>query len=77
MAVGDLLWRSDDYANSHVNNNNSIKEYSFLHEKEARASAYAISPPVMLPFDQRKECTICARTFTFFNVHNIAAIVGL
>ena len=53
MAVGDLLGRSGNYANSHVNNNNSIKEYSFLHEKEARALAYAISPPVIFPIDRR------------------------
>jgi hypothetical protein len=55
----------DSHASNNVNNN-SVKAYSFSNEKEARASAYAIAPPVMLPFDQCKECTICATAFTFF-----------
>ncbi|KAL3803266.1 hypothetical protein ACHAW5_009938 [Stephanodiscus triporus] len=55
----------DRHANNNVSNN-SVKAYSFSNEKEARASAYAMAPPVMLPFDQCKECTICATTFTFF-----------
>jgi hypothetical protein len=53
--------------NSHADNiviNDSVKAYSFRHGKEARASAYAIAPPVML--DECKECTICATTFTLF-----------
>jgi hypothetical protein len=54
-----------DSHGSNNDNNNSVKEYTFRHEKEARASAYAIAPPVMLPFDQCEECTICATTFTF------------
>jgi hypothetical protein len=33
MAVGDLLGRSDDYANSHVNNNNSTKNTAFFMKK--------------------------------------------
>lgn len=54
---------SDGHA-SNNDNNNSARAYTFRHEKEARASAYAIAPPVMLPFDQCKECTICSTTFT-------------
>ena len=54
---------SDGHA-SNNDNNNSVRAYTFRQEKEARASAYAIAPPAMLPFDQCKECTICATTFT-------------
>jgi len=54
---------SDGHA-SNNDNNNSARAYTFRHEKEARASAYAIAPPVMLPFNQCKECTICSTTFT-------------
>ncbi|KAL3809538.1 hypothetical protein ACHAXA_010046 [Cyclostephanos tholiformis] len=46
--------------------NNPAKVYSFREEKEARACAYAIAPPFMVPFDQCKECMLCAKTFTLY-----------
>ncbi len=47
-------------------NNNTIKAFSFRSEKEARASAYANAPPVMLAFDQWKQCMLCNSKFTMF-----------
>jgi hypothetical protein len=54
---------------SHANDstaNNSSKPYYSRDEKEARAYAYAVAPPVMVHFDQCKECMLCAKTFTLY-----------
>ena len=47
-------------------NNNSVKAFSFHTEKEARASAYANAPPIMIPFDQCQGCMLCDTKFTMF-----------
>jgi len=78
LAVGDLLGLSlpESYtANSNnihaTNNTNNVstttsQEYNYRNEKEARATAYALSPPIMKPFDKCNTCTLCSRPFTFF-----------
>lgn len=58
------ITNSVNYASN--TNNNSIKAFSFRTEKEARASAYANAPPIMLAFDQWKECMLCGTRFTMF-----------
>lgn len=58
------ITNSINYASN--TNNNTIKAFSFRSEKEARASAYANAPPVMLAFDQWKECMLCGNKFTMF-----------
>jgi hypothetical protein len=77
LAVGDLLGLSlpESYtANSNnihaTNNTNNVSttshEYHYRNEKEARANAYAMSPPIMIPFATCTTCTLCSRPFTFF-----------
>ena len=75
LAVGDLfgLTLSETYTannnSTHVTNNSSntkSQEYHYRNEKEARANAYALSPPIMIPFDKCNACTLCSRPFTFF-----------
>ncbi|KAL7439249.1 hypothetical protein ACHAXH_008414 [Discostella pseudostelligera] len=58
------ITNSINYASN--TNNNSIKAFSFRTEREARASAYANAPPIMLAFDQWKECMLCGTRFTMF-----------
>lgn len=77
LAVGDLLGLSlpETYTannnSTHVTNTNSnvsttSQEYHYRNEKEARATAYALSPPIMIPFATCTTCTLCSRPFTFF-----------
>lgn len=57
---------SSSFTNPSDTSNASVKAFSFRTEKEARASAYANSPPVMIPFSTCKECMLCETKFTLF-----------
>ena len=41
------------------------KAFSFHDEKAARASAYANSPPVLIPFGNTSQCMLCDTSFSF------------
>jgi hypothetical protein len=41
------------------------KAFSFHDEKSARASAYANSPPILIPFGTTTQCMLCDTSFTF------------
>eukprot|EP00970_Alexandrium_tamarense_P004007 scaffold693_cov200-Alexandrium_tamarense.AAC.9 len=49
---------------SNAYNSKYIKAFSFHSEKEARASAYANSPPQLIPFACTPNCKLCNATFT-------------
>lgn len=42
----------------------NVKAFSFRTEQEARASAYANAPPVMIPLDNCTECMLCDNKFS-------------
>ena len=56
------LWISTITTSSHSSDN--VKAFSFRTEQEARASAYANAPPVMIPFDNCTECMLCDNKFS-------------
>lgn len=56
------LWIST--VNTASNSSDDVKAFSFRTEQEARASAYANAPPVMIPFDTCSECMLCDTKFT-------------
>ena len=42
------------------------RAFSFQSEKEARAAAFANSPPVLIPFKNEPSCQLCDANFTLF-----------
>ena len=56
------LWIST--VNTSSNSSDDVKAFSFRTEQEARASAYANAPPVMIPFDNCSECMLCDNKFS-------------
>ncbi len=56
------LWISTITTSSQSSDN--VKAFSFRTEQEARASAYANSPPVMIPSDSCTECMLCDNKFS-------------
>lgn len=56
------LWIST--VNTASNSSDDMKAFSFRTEQEARASAYANAPPMMIPFDTCSQCMLCDVKFT-------------
>lgn len=56
------LWIST--INTSSRSTDDVKAFSFRTEQEARASAYANAPPVMIPFDNCSECMLCDNKFS-------------
>ena len=56
--ASDISMSTNEQKNKH-------KAFSFHDEKAARASAYANSPPVLIPFGTTSQCMLCDTSFTF------------
>lgn len=56
---------ADDISNIPVNLSGKQKTFSFQDEKSARTSAFANSPPVLVPFGTTTQCMLCDTSFTF------------
>ncbi len=56
------LWIST--INTSSRSSDDVKAFSFRTEQEARASAYANAPPVMISFDNCSECMLCDNKFS-------------
>lgn len=47
-----------------ASSSDDVKAFSFRTEQEARASAYANAPPVMIPFDDVTHCMLCDNKYS-------------
>lgn len=56
------LWIST--INTSSDSSDDVKAFSFHTEQEARASAYANAPPVMIPFDNFRRCMLCDNKYS-------------
>lgn len=56
------LWIST--INTSSDSSDDVKAFSFHTEQEARASAYANAPPVMIPFEKFPECMLCGNKYS-------------
>jgi len=56
------LWIST--INTSSDSSDDVKAFSFHTEQEARASAYANAPPVMIPFDNFPGCMLCDNKYS-------------
>ena len=59
------LWITTIHTDSDTTTDKHQKAFSFHNEKAARASAYANSPPILLPIQSTSICMLCDTSFTF------------
>lgn len=59
------LWIST--INTSSDSSDDVKAFSFHTEQEARASAYANAPPVMIPFEKFPECMLCDNKYSLLS----------